>query len=56
MSYVGPTGEFGMDESRLGTVTSNIELNDVLDTQGKSALELATASRSVCFAYCNNVS
>lgn len=47
MSYQGPTGELGMDDSRIGTVTSNVELSDVLDTQGKSALELATSSRHV---------
>ena len=43
--YGGPPAKYGMDESRIGTVISGSDLNDVLDTQGRSALELATSSR-----------
>lgn len=37
-------GGSSMDDSRVGTVISN---SDVLETRGKSALELATSSRYV---------
>ncbi|CAN0239006.1 unnamed protein product, partial [Hapterophycus canaliculatus] len=34
-----------MDDSRVGTVISGSDLNDELETRGRSALELATSSR-----------
>lgn len=48
LSYAGyeHNADGGMDESRVGVVLgTSSDLKDVLDAQGRSALELATSSR-----------